>query len=134
VTETLDIDASRDGSLNGPARYERAVPINQEALMFRLGVFLILLAVLAAPPSRAAIATAAEAVKAATAPAEPKVNINTAGVKELMTLEGVGRGLAEKIVKYRDANGQFKKPTDLRKVEGLGDALWEKNRTRIVVK
>ena len=100
--------------------------------MFPLGVFVILLALLAAPPSR--VATAAEAVNAATTPAEPKVNINTAGVKELMTLNGVGRGLAEKIVKYRDTNGQFKKPTDLRKVEGLGDALWEKNRTRIVVK
>ena len=102
--------------------------------MFPLGVFLILLALLVPPPSRVATATAAEAVNAAAAPAEPKVNINTAGVKELMTLGGVGRGLAEKIVKYRDTNGQFKKPTDLRKVEGLGDALWEKNRTRIVVK
>jgi competence protein ComEA len=102
--------------------------------MFRLAVFVILLALLAVPPSRVAIAAAAEAANAATPPAEAKVNINTAGVKELMTLSGVGRGLAEKIVKYRDANGQFKKPTDLRKVEGLGDALWEKNRTRIVVK
>jgi competence protein ComEA len=102
--------------------------------MLPLVVFLILLALLAAPPSTVAPAVAAEAVNAATAPAEPKVNINTAGVKELMTLSGVGRGLAEKIVKYRDTNGQFKKPTDLRKVEGLGDALWEKNRTRIVVK
>ena len=101
--------------------------------MFPLATFLIVLALLAAPPSRVATA-AAEAVNAAAAPAEPKVNINTAGVKELMTLNGVGRGLAEKIVKYRDSNGQFKKPTDLRKVEGLGDALWEKNRTRIVVK
>ena len=102
--------------------------------MFPLATFLIVLAFLAAPPSRVATATAAEAVNAAPVPADPKVNINTAGVKELMTLNGVGRGLAEKIVKYRDTNGQFKKPTDLRKVEGLGDALWEKNRTRIVVK
>lgn len=102
--------------------------------MFSRVTFLILLALLAAPTARVAPATAAETVSAAAAPAEPKVNINTAGVKELMTLSGVGRGLAEKIVKYRDANGQFKKPTDLRKVEGLGDALWEKNRTRIVVK
>src|SRR6267143_894901 len=62
-----------------------------------------------------------------------KININTADVKSLMTLTGVGRSLAEKIVKYRDEHGQFKKPTDLRKVEGLGEALWEKNRERIVV-
>jgi len=63
-----------------------------------------------------------------------KVNINTADVKSLMTLTGVGRSLAEKIVKYRDEHGQFKKATDLRKVEGVGDTLWEKNRERIVVK
>ena len=63
-----------------------------------------------------------------------KININTADVKALMTLTGVGRGLAEKIVKYRDDHGQFKKANDLRKVEGVGDALWEKNRERIVVK
>jgi len=55
-------------------------------------------------------------------------------VKELMKLNGVGRNLAEKIVQYRDAHGPFKKATDLRKVEGLGDGLWEKNRERIVVK
>ena len=28
----------------------------------------------------------------------------------------------------------FKRPQDLRKVEGVGEALWEKNRERIVVK
>ena len=63
-----------------------------------------------------------------------KVNINTADVKELMKLSGVGRSLAEKIVQYRDAHGPFKKATDLRKVEGVGDGLWEKNRARVVVK
>jgi len=63
-----------------------------------------------------------------------KVNINTADVKSLMTLTGVGRSLAEKIVKYRDEHGQFKKPNELRKVEGVGESLWEKNRERIVVK
>lgn len=63
-----------------------------------------------------------------------KVNINSAGVKELMTLTGVNRGLAERIVKYRDEHGQFKRPQDLRKVDGVAGALWEKNRERIVVK
>jgi competence ComEA-like helix-hairpin-helix protein len=70
----------------------------------------------------------------AAATTEAKININTADVKELMKLNGVGRNLAEKIVQYRDAHGPFKKATDLRKVEGLGDGLWEKNRERIVVK
>jgi len=63
-----------------------------------------------------------------------KVNINTADVKELMKLQGVGRSLAEKIVQYRDAHGPFKKAGDFRKVDGVGDGVWEKNRERIVVK
>ena len=66
--------------------------------------------------------------------AADRVNINTAGVKELMALEGVGRKLAEKIVEHRTANGSFKKPADLRTVPGVGAELWEKNRERIVVK
>src|SRR2546428_8783060 len=62
------------------------------------------------------------------------VNINTASVKQLATLDGIGPKLAEKIVEYRDAHGPFKKPEEVRKVQGLGAGLWEKNRSRIVVK
>ena len=69
----------------------------------------------------------------ATVGADHKVNINTASVKELVTLEGVGHKLAEKIVEYRDTHGHFKKATDIRKVEGFGGGLWEKNRERVVV-
>ena len=63
-----------------------------------------------------------------------KVNINTADVKALMTLTGVGRKVAERIVEYRDNHGPFKKADELRKVEGVGTGLWEKNRDRIVTK
>lgn len=80
----------------------------------------------AAPPARAGSSAAA----ADTAP----VNINTADVKELMKLEGISRRVAEKIVEYRDTHGSFKKPDELRKVEGVGNGLWERNRTRIVIK
>jgi len=72
-------------------------------------------------------------VKAATIGVDHKVNINTASVKELMTLDGVGHKLAEKIVEYRDSHGRFKKTTDIRKVEGFGGGLWEKNRERVVI-
>jgi competence protein ComEA len=63
-----------------------------------------------------------------------KININSADVKELMGLDGVGRKLAEKIVEYRKAHGPFGKPEELRKVEGVGAGLWERNRERVVVK
>ncbi len=67
-------------------------------------------------------------------PSEAPVNINTAGVKELMTLTGVGRKAAERIVAHREARGPFKKPDDIRKVDGVGETVWEKNRPRIVVR
>ncbi len=97
-------------------------------------VQLIALAVLLSIVTPAWSPAAADTVSASTTVGADKVNINKADVKALMTLSGVGRGLAEKIVKYRDEHGAFKKPTDLRKVEGVGEALWEKNRERVVVK
>jgi len=81
----------------------------------------------AAPPSRPGETQASP-------PTGAPVNINTADVKELMKLEGVGRRVAEKIVEYRDTHGPFKKPDELRKVEGVGSGLWERNRARIVIK
>ena len=98
--------------------------------------YLVLLVVLlSAFPLTVSPATAGPSPATTTAAAvDAKININTADVKELMKLSGVGRSLAEKIVQYRDAHGPFKKATDLRKIEGVGDGLWEKNRTRIVVK
>ena len=67
-------------------------------------------------------------------PAEEKVNINTADVKTLMTLSGVNRKAAQSIVAYRDAHGPFKRASDVRKVDGVGDGVWEKNRKRITTK
>ena len=63
-----------------------------------------------------------------------KVNINTADVKTLMTLPGVSRKTAQQIVAYRDEHGAFKKASELRKVDGVGETVWEKNRRRIVTK
>jgi len=102
-------------------------------LMWHLVILVVLLAAVSPPARPAAAATTAPSMSAAAA-ADAKININTADVKELMKLQGVGRSLAEKIVQYRDAHGLFKKAVDLRKVEGVGDALWTKNRERIVVK
>ena len=87
------------------------------------------LAALAAAPALMAVTT--DTVSAA---AVEKININTASVKELQKLEGIGRGVAQRIVEYREAHGPFKRGEDLRKVEGVGAATFERNRERIVVK
>ena len=65
---------------------------------------------------------------------DAKVNVNTAGVKELTTLGGVSPKVAERIVAYREAHGPFKRPEDLKKVEGVGKAMFERNRERVVTK
>jgi competence protein ComEA len=100
--------------------------------MSHLAVLVVVFVLVALMPPSAVVAT--ETVRASAAVGDDKININTADVKELMKLTGVGHGLAQKIVKYRDEHGVFKKAEDLRKVEGVGGGLWEKNRERIVVK
>lgn len=61
-----------------------------------------------------------------TASAGGKVNINTAGKEELMTLNGIGEARAESIIHYREKNGSFSKPEDLKQVEGIGDGIFSK--------
>lgn len=97
--------------------------------MTRRRVMLGVLSALAAAPS--IVAVTAGAVAAASA---EKININTASMKELQKLDGVGRGVAQRIIEYREANGPFKRGEDLRKVEGVGAAMFDRNRERIVVK
>lgn len=65
---------------------------------------------------------------------DERVNINTATEAELSKLKGISQSLARKIVAYRTAQGAFKRPEDIRKVQGLGKRLWEQNRDRITVR
>lgn len=63
---------------------------------------------------------------------EGKVNINTATVEELKTLNGVGEKKAEAIIEYRKKNGSFQTKEDLMKVRGIGKKLFESFQERIV--
>jgi competence ComEA-like helix-hairpin-helix protein len=85
-------------------------------------------------PARVRPASSPQVAEKSQRDARDKVNINTADVKTLMTLTGVGRKVAEKIVEYRDNHGPFKKADELRKVDGVGNGVWEKNRERVVTK
>jgi competence protein ComEA len=61
-----------------------------------------------------------------------KININTAGKEQLMTLKHIGDALADRIIEYRK-NQPFQVPEDLMKVKGVGEKAFAANRDRIVV-
>ncbi len=61
------------------------------------------------------------------------ININTAGVEELASLDKVGDKYAKRIVEYREQNGTFEKVEDIVKVKGIGPKILEANKDRIVV-
>jgi len=54
------------------------------------------------------------------------VNINSATKEELDVLPGIGPVKAQAIVDYRKAHGPFKSVEDLKKVNGIGDATFDK--------
>ncbi|MCI8210405.1 competence protein ComEA [Pseudomonas sp. S25] len=63
-----------------------------------------------------------------------KVNINTADAETLQKqLSGIGKGKAEAIVAYREANGEFTSVDELIEVKGIGKALLDKNQDKIAV-
>lgn len=61
------------------------------------------------------------------------VNINTAEKEELMTLEGIGEKLAERIIDYRQENGNFDSIEDITRVYGIGSGIFEKISGQITV-
>ena len=61
------------------------------------------------------------------------VNINTADEKALDSLPGIGPAMAKRIIEYRNTEGMFQTPEDLKKIKGIGDAKYEKLKDRITV-
>lgn len=63
-----------------------------------------------------------------------KVNINTANLKTLSSLKGIGPARAKNIIDYRTKNGSFKSIEDLKKVKGIGDKIYSQILSQINVK
>ena len=62
-----------------------------------------------------------------------KVNINTASQSELDGLPGIGDSIAQRIIDYREQNGNFKSIEELKEVKGIGEAKFEEIKDRVTI-
>ena len=83
-----------------------------EMLKLRRIIVLCIIIVFAA----AGVVQAADAVK---------IDLNKATVQELVKLKGIGKKYAERIIEYREKNGNFEKIEDLMKIKGIGQKKFE---------
>ncbi|MFF7107645.1 ComEA family DNA-binding protein [Pseudomonas sichuanensis] len=66
--------------------------------------------------------------------ANNRVDLNTADAQTLQkALNGIGQAKAQAIVAYREANGPFTSVDELLEIKGIGKALLERNRDKLMV-
>ena len=76
-----------------------------------------------------AVATSA-GVGSSSDPATP-INLGTAGVEDLDTIEGIGPVTAQKIVEFRDQHGGVSSVDQLDQIDGIGPATMDALRSRL---
>ncbi|MDO9085830.1 MAG: helix-hairpin-helix domain-containing protein [Anaerolineaceae bacterium] len=61
-----------------------------------------------------------------------KININEAGIDELVELPGIGETRARDIILYRESNGYFDRIEDILNVPGIGQSTFNQIKDKIV--
>lgn len=77
--------------------------------------------------------TPEETAASAAAESGEKININTASKELLATLDGIGEGLASRIIEYREQHGPFGDINDIMNVSGIGKKRLEAIKDRICI-
>lgn len=62
-----------------------------------------------------------------------KININTAGKEELMSLPGIGEAKAQSIIAYREEHGPFSNTEDIMKIQGIKEGIYNKLKDNITI-
>lgn len=70
---------------------------------------------------------------AATSGEGQPVNLNTATLDQLTSLDGIGPKTAQKIIEYRDAHNGFSSIEELMEVPGIGPAKFEQIKGQVVI-
>ncbi len=100
-------------------------PLSRRRVQATLGVIAVIaiaamaVSVNLSEPQHNAIGTDGEAVSL-------RIDLNTADLRELTLLPGVGDVLAKRIVANRDRLGSFRSVGELRRVHGIGDKTIER--------
>ena len=94
-------------------------------------IFLAAIALPAAAQQKSS--TPAASAKASAPTPESPLNINTATQAQFEALPGLGAKVAERIIEYRQKNGNFKKVEDLMNVKGIGEKSFLKLKPLLVV-
>ena len=70
---------------------------------------------------------------ASSEPGRGLVNINTASTAELESLSNIGNAYANRIIDYRNNNGNFNSIEEIMNVKGIGEKTFEKIKNNICV-
>lgn len=62
-----------------------------------------------------------------------KININTATIEQLQLLPGIGESLAQRIIDYRNHNGDFSTIDELMHVSGIGEKKFDSIKNYVIV-
>lgn len=65
--------------------------------------------------------------------AEGPINLNTATLKQLETLPGIGPAIGQRIIDYRESVGRFQSIEEIKQVQGIGEATFAKIKDSITV-
>lgn len=64
---------------------------------------------------------------------QTKVDLNTAGREDLQKIEGIGRQLADQIIRYREENGRFESVDELLDVPGIDPERFKRFKSQVTV-